>query len=244
MADEIEERNVAGMSSPRAELLAGTRERRSVNDFTLTPAGKTVEFRGYAAVFDVPYEVEDRYGKFTEVVDRRAFERTLNANPDVVLNVDHEGLPLARTTSGTLELATDSHGLVARAQLEPRDPDVERVMYKMQRGDMAEMSFSFRAIRDVWSANEERRLNEVSIDGGDVCITPTGFNRATTASIRSATAALADFDKMLVEARSQSSSIDIDELRAAYGNLGRLLHELSPRKTLSVKAAERTLLLT
>ncbi len=228
----------------RADLLRGSPERRSLVDVDVVKSNTGIEFRGYAAVFGTPYEVEDRFGKFTETVERRAFERALNANPDVVLNVNHGGLPLARTKSGTLELRTDNRGLEVRASLEPRDPDVQRVMYKIERGDMGDMSFTFRAVRDSWNyGHTERTLHEVAVDGGDVTITEKGFNPATEAQIRSAVASLnEDFDDMLLEARS--AKFDITELRSAHQNLGRLLNELSPRKTFSVKQAEMEILLT
>lgn len=38
--------------------------------------GRTVE--AYAAVFDTPTEIHDQEGHYTEVIDRRAFDRTLN----------------------------------------------------------------------------------------------------------------------------------------------------------------------
>ncbi len=242
---EIDE-EARARADARAELLRGSPERRSlvsVGDISTMADGR-VEFRGYAAVFGTPYEVEDRFGKFTETVERRAFERALNAGPDVVLNVEHGGLPLARTTSGTLTLATDDHGLEVRAFLEPRDPDVQKVMYKIERKDMPDMSFTFRAVRDSWNASgTERKLHEVAVDGGDVTITQKGFNPTTEAQIRSAVASLnEDFDNMLLEARS--AKVDITELRSAHQNLGRLLNELSPRKTFSVKQAEIEILLS
>ena len=97
---------------------------------------------GYASVFNAPYEV---YGGppmgWTETIDRRAFDQTLSEKPDLHLLINHEGMPLARTKSGTLQLSADNHGLKVTAQLDRSDPDVQRIEPKMQRGDMNEMSF-------------------------------------------------------------------------------------------------------
>lgn len=78
---------------------------------------------GYASRTGVPYEV----GSFTETVSKGAFRRGLNASPgpNVMLLVNHEGLPLARTTSGNLHLSEDEHGLHVRAEREREDPDVK-----------------------------------------------------------------------------------------------------------------------
>jgi len=94
---------------------------------------------GHAATFNQPYQV----GFFTETIHPEAFKRTLSLSPDVRLLVDHEGQPLARTKSGTLELGTDSRGLTVRATLDPSDPDVQRLIPKMRRGDLDQMSFAF-----------------------------------------------------------------------------------------------------
>lgn len=73
---------------------------------------------GYASTFGQPYDM----GWYTETVDADAFKRTLGANPDVRLLINHDGLPLARTVSGTLNLDTDKHGLIVSADLDSGDP--------------------------------------------------------------------------------------------------------------------------
>ncbi len=143
---------------------------------------------GYAATFDRPYDM----GPFWEQVDSRAFNRTLTTKPDVRLLVDHAGQPLARTKSGTLDLNADegSPGLHVRAMLDPADPDVQRLLPKMRRGDLDEMSFAFRVAPggDAWDyTNPEktmRTLNEVSLAGGDVSVVTYPANPTTSVSVR------------------------------------------------------------
>jgi HK97 family phage prohead protease len=148
------------------------------------PSGPVIE--GYAATFSQPYDM----GPFWEQIDRRAFNRTLGANPDVRLLVDHEGQPLARTKSGTLELSADSQGLHMRAALDSSDPDVQRLLPKMRRGDLDEMSFAFRVAPngDDWDYNHERgtmrTLNELSLAGGDVSVVTYPANPNTSVSVR------------------------------------------------------------
>lgn len=141
---------------------------------------------GYAATFSQPYDM----GPFWEQIDKRAFNRTLGSNPDVRLLVDHEGQPLARTKSGTLELSADSQGLHMRAALDSSDPDVQRLLPKMRRGDLDEMSFAFRVAPngDAWDYSDPERtmrtLNEVSLAGGDVSVVTYPANPTTTVSVR------------------------------------------------------------
>src|SRR5438270_539152 len=78
----------------------------------------------------------------------------------MALLVNHEGLPLARTTSGNLELTEDQVGLHVRASLDPADPDVQMVSTKMKRGDLTELSFAFIVSRQTWSDDYSQRTIE------------------------------------------------------------------------------------
>jgi len=107
----------------------------------------TVAVTGYAAVFSEPTMIGDF---FEEVIAPGAFSEALKRGDDTVFLIDHEGLPLARTTSGTLVLSEDSRGLKVETNLTTDDPDVMRVVPKMRRGDLSKMSFAFRATREEW----------------------------------------------------------------------------------------------
>ena len=93
---------------------------------------------GYAAVFG---EETDIAGLFREVIEPGAFKDAIGRD-DVVFNINHDGLPLARTRSGTLELSEDGHGLKMQTTLRNDDPDAARIIPKMQRGDLDKMSFT------------------------------------------------------------------------------------------------------
>lgn len=99
-----------------------------------------VVVEGYAAVFDEPTNIGD---VFSEVIRPGAFRNALNRGDDVVFLVNHTGLPLARTRSGTLTLTEDGKGLKVRSEFDPADPDVARLVPKMKRGDLDKMSFAF-----------------------------------------------------------------------------------------------------
>lgn len=222
-------------------LLIDAPERRgiSVTDFELRKNGDALSLDGYASIFNHGYDV---YGGppmgWTEIVDRNAFDVTLREKPDLHLLINHEGMPLARTKSGTLQLSTDSKGLRVKApDLDRRDPDVQRLEVKMERGDMDEMSFAFRVKRQEWNEDEtERRLTEVSLHKGDVSVVNFGANDATSAKLRGLLDSLADLtlDDALAEARS----LDTDALKGAYDMLGRLLREQKPAAARTMTLAE------
>jgi uncharacterized protein len=134
---------------------------------------------GYAAVWDSPSE----YMGFTEYVKRGAFSKTLNDGADVRLLIDHEGVPLARSKSGTLALEEDDRGLRVEAELDPMNPDAARIMSAMKRGDLSQMSFAFRTIKDSWNADRSvRELREVQLF--DVSVVTFPAYEQTVAELR------------------------------------------------------------
>ncbi|MDH6123867.1 MULTISPECIES: HK97 family phage prohead protease [unclassified Kitasatospora] len=142
--------------------------------------GKTLRFTGYASVTESPYEMSDWLGDYSEVVRRGAFARTLAAGADVPFVVNHGGLTLARTKSGTLRLAEDSTGLHVEADLDPRSPSVLDLQVAMERGDVDEMSFGFRVTAQEWSPDwTQRDITEVDLNKGDVSAVNYGANPAT-----------------------------------------------------------------
>ena len=148
-ADDVEARHAGWVTSgSEARSIAYTNlELRALDD------GNTLV--GYAAVFDSPSEPMP----YTEFVRRGAFAKTLNDGADVRLLIDHEGVPLARTKSGTLSLEEDERGLRVEAELDPENPDAARVLSAMRRGDLSQMSFAFKTVKD--SYNEDRSVREL-----------------------------------------------------------------------------------
>ena len=163
--------------------MSKTFERRmAVAGLEVRETSDSVTLAGYASTFDQPYDM----GWYTETVDPGAFKRTLSRTPDVRLLINHTGLPLARTTSGTLTLDTDSRGLMVSAELDPSDPDVASLIPKMRRGDLNQMSFAFRASEDEWSKDmSQRTLMENDLNDGDVSVVTYPANHTAMAALRS-----------------------------------------------------------
>lgn len=147
-------------------------------------AGDNGEIRieGYAAVFNQDADIA---GMFVERIAPGAFASAVGRD-DVVLLVNHDDLPLARTRSGTLMLREDAQGLHVAATLDGTDPDVQRVYPKMKRGDLDKMSFAFRAVRQEWdeSANPPRRTI-LEAELYDVSIVTTPAYEGTSVALRS-----------------------------------------------------------
>lgn len=143
-----------------------------------------VTLHGYAATFDQPYNM----GWYEERVAPGAFKMSLGRTPDVRLLVNHGGLPLARTTSGTLILGEDAKGLTVEARMDPSDPDVAAIVPKLRRGDLNQMSFGFRVAGDdgdEWNDDMSKRtLRTLDIHDGDVSVVTYPANPGTMAAVR------------------------------------------------------------
>jgi HK97 family phage prohead protease len=166
----------------RVALLDGMTETRQFHasaEIRKTSDGG-LRFTGWPSVTERAYEVSD----FQETIARGAFKRTLGEDPDVFFRIEHAQLPIARTKSGTMTLSEDSRGLRVDADLEPSDPDVQALMPKMERGDVTDMSFAFRATEQAWNEDRtERLIRSVSLHKGDVSIVTAGANPAATGEL-------------------------------------------------------------
>ena len=168
----------------------------------------TLLFTGYASVFDKPYGVRDGRGQYNETIKPGAFKKTLKEQDDVRFLVNHDGIPLARTSSGTLQLEEDEYGLFVRAELDPSNPTVAEVSSAMKRGDLNEMSFAFAAIKDNFDNNgENREVNEARLF--DVSVVTYPANPWAGAKLRGIE--IEDLHKELVEARSGDQAKEVLE---------------------------------
>ena len=96
---------------------------------------------GYASTFEQPYTLyEDDYVTYREVVDPSAFNNTDMS--DVIMQYDHEGRVIARTSNNTLVVTPDEKGLFIRADL--GGTELGRELYEEIRGGYTDkMSFGF-----------------------------------------------------------------------------------------------------
>lgn len=102
---------------------------------------------GYAAVFDSWSDPIN--GWFKEKIDRHAFDDCDMS--DVIMCFNHSiNDLLARTTSGTLQLSIDDHGL--RFSFEaPHTARGDEMLELVRRGDISQCSFRFSVAEDVWA---------------------------------------------------------------------------------------------
>ena len=189
------------LTENRSFTFAAVEERQDQDSDTLL-------FTGYASVFDKPYGVRDSRGQYNETIKPGAFKKTLQEQDDVRFLVNHDGIPLARTSSGTLNLEEDEYGLFVRAELDPSNPTVAEVASAMKRGDLNEMSFAFAAMRDDFNQNgDERTVSEARLY--DVSVVTYPANPWAGAKLRGLD--IEDLHRSLVEARSGEQAAEVLE---------------------------------
>lgn len=186
-------------TNPRAAATTGRETRRytvRTPEIRSDDKGAPTGMVGYASITESPYLIEDWVGSYTEVIRSGAFAKTLKEQDDVRLLLNHEGLPLARTKSGTLRLSeiTDPKddpqgrgltGLWTEADLDARSGLANDVKLAMERGDLDEMSFAFQVVRGEWSPDfTQRDIHEVKLF--DVSVVTYPANPATSAALRAA----------------------------------------------------------
>jgi HK97 family phage prohead protease len=166
----------------RSKMKKTERRTFTVRDIETRAEDGTLRMAGYAAVFNEP----SLPLPFIEKIAPGAFRKTLTETPDVRLLINHEGLPLARTKNGTMRLYEDQKGLYFEAEL--ADTQEARDLHTLvARGDVDQMSFAFRVIRQKWNDDRtERMLTEVSLADGDVSIVTYPAYPATSVEAREA----------------------------------------------------------
>jgi hypothetical protein len=158
--------------------------------------GTNLRFTGFASVTgdNATYEMEDWLGPWTESISVGAFNKTLADGADVAFLLNHQGMTLARTKPGTLKLSAVQDGakspiygvtgLHSEAMLDPQNMYVQAMRSAVDRGDLDEMSFAFRVVRQEWNKDWDRRwINEVSLDKGDVSLVNYGANPHTGGTV-------------------------------------------------------------
>ena len=148
-----------------------------------------MKFRGYAARYS---STSNDLGGFREILAPGAFDKVLarRSKPDVVLTYNHNSdMLLARTSSGTLRLASDEKGL--RFDADAPDTQLARDLATLiRRGDLTGASFAFTVSpsAESWTTDERgqaiRTIREVQ-DLYDVSIVATPAYSAASVGLRS-----------------------------------------------------------
>jgi len=137
---------------------------------------------GYGAVFN---SESNDLGGFVEFIAPGAFDGRLE--DDVRFLINHDGLPLARTTNNTLRLSVDERGLKYEADM-PDTTLANDLMTLLRNGTISQSSFAFTVEEDSWENVEGkniRTINKVSRLYDVSSVTYPAYNEAGSFALRS-----------------------------------------------------------
>ena len=137
---------------------------------------------GYGAVFN---SESNDLGGFVEYIAPGAFDGRLE--DDVRFLINHDGLPLARTTNNTLRLSVDERGLKYEADM-PETTLANDLMTLLRNGTISQSSFAFIVEEDSWEnvdGRNIRTINKVSRLYDVSSVTYPAYNEAGSFALRS-----------------------------------------------------------
>lgn len=204
--------SIPALRSEDVEMIEERKAMETAERITMTAEVRAVDTEdgslrigGYAATFNA----EATGLNFREVIAPGAFTRALQSSDPVFLLVNHdmEGIPLASTQSGTLQLRQDKTGLYMEATLDPANPKAQELSSAVRRGDMDKMSFAFTVSPDgqtrdagLRTLTDIERLYEVSV------VTLPAYD-STSVGMRSADEENLDLAKRLLALKFNQRSL-------------------------------------
>lgn len=145
------------------------RQTRSIPiDYEMRSEDGDPVIEGYFAVYNSVYEIAPG---MSESIAPGAFQNSLSGDIRMLINHD-TAMVVGRTTAHTLELRDDSHGLWAKAAVNPKDSAAMDAHARVERGDVSQASIGFEIIKEDTEIREdgsihwtirEAVLHEVSI---------------------------------------------------------------------------------
>ena len=112
-----------------------------------------LDFVGHAAVFGQRTWIGPEKWGFWEEVDAGFFRDVLGDPAAFLVNHD-PNIVLARN-GVTMDLRTDSVGLVPEARWNPLDPEASMWAARVERGDVTQMSFAFTVAEEKWGETDD-----------------------------------------------------------------------------------------
>lgn len=112
---------------------------------------------GSPIIYNADYSVWDMFGEFTERMAPGVCSEVLKRGVDTRFLFNHDGLPVARTTSGTMTLQDSERSLDFEARLDMRQQLSNDLVIAIERKDVTQMSVGFMTARDEWDEAMEDR---------------------------------------------------------------------------------------
>ena len=120
-----------------------------------------ITITGEAIVYGTAYRVVDMFGEFRETIHAGAAADLLGRGVDCRLLFNHGGLPMARTTSGTMTLIDDPDALRFVAKLDARQQLANDFAIAVERQDLSQMSIGMLVGNDKWGEDGDGETRDI-----------------------------------------------------------------------------------
>ena len=185
---------------------------------------------GSPIMYGVDYDVYDMFGKFTERMAQGVASDVLKRGVDTRFLFNHDGMPLGRTTSGTLILQDGQRSLDCELHVDMRQQLANDLVIAIERRDVTQMSIGFVTGRDEWDEAMEDRTVLLFDDLPDV--SAVTYPASPTTQVQIAQRMLMEVP---VESRARLRQVLADE------RAGKVLSGASQDKVVSAIQALHTL---
>jgi hypothetical protein len=177
--------------------------------------GNTVQLFGTPIVYDSSYVVRDMIGEFEETMLPGVMSKIIDT-VDCRFLVNHEGTPLARTSSGTMQFVDTRGGLQAIPTVDIRSTVANDLVIAIDRGDITQMSCGFIVANggDEWSTDWSQRRISAFSDLLDVSAVTYPASPTTTIDLQRAAHRAAQHASPFERARVQKMWAIAADLRA------------------------------
>lgn len=196
--------------------MTNTEERRYTSGVVeLRTSGNNRNIEGYAALFG---RESRNLGGFKERVDPSFFNKSKGDGwPGVKARMEHDDrFILGTTNSGALKLNIDGIGL--RYNVEPPDGFPPHMLSLIERGDITQSSFAFRAFEEDWGTNEDGFPLRTLVSGKLIDVAPVSDPAYIDTSV--GLAALAQrCNADLAEVRSMAANNELKKLLVKSGTV-------------------------
>jgi HK97 family phage prohead protease len=121
----------------------------------------TLTIEGAPIVYGKSYTVRDHFGEFEERMHPGCATQLLKRGVDCRLLLNHEGMPMARTTSGTLHLWDTPKEMRFKASLDSRQQLATDFAIAIERRDISQMSVGMIVGKDKWGQSGGTETRDV-----------------------------------------------------------------------------------
>lgn len=177
---------------------------------------------GQPIVYGKPYEVLDQYGSFQETMAPGAARLAITPDAaDCVFLFNHQGIPLARRSRGTLTLSDTKTGLNMSATIDTRSSVAKDLLHAIERGDVSQMSAGFRVGSDTWNSDMSRRTIHSLETLQDVSAVTYPASTTTSVAVGQRNAPTANDPAIMAALKSAKTALDkAKQLQADADNNG------------------------